>query len=280
MKHWTLDDIPWADFNPAAARPDLVALVKAASMVEYNGYDYARYLKEVFADDAEFQVAADEWAQEEVQHGQALRKWAELADPSFNFDKSFKAFTDGYKLPVNVAASVRGSRTGELIARCVVETGTSSYYTAIKESTDEPVLAAICGHIAADEFRHYKLFYTQLKRYLKKENIGVMKRLSIALGRITESEDDELAYAFYAAHDADRIGAYDRKTFSGRYMGCAAALYRKWHIERMSSMVLKAVGLTPNGLLARVFDVLAWNIMKLRTSMLGDYRRQVIEGNI
>jgi rubrerythrin len=278
MAHWSLQDIPWQDFNPAHARPDLVALVKAAAMVEYNGYDYARYLCEVFEGDEEFQQIAQVWAEEEVQHGKALRQWAELADPTFDFDKSFKAFTEGYKLPVNVKASVRGSRTGELISRCVVETGTSSYYTAIKESTDEPVLAAICGHIAADEFRHYKLFYTQLKRYLKKENVGVMKRLAIALGRITESEDDELAYAFFAAHDSDGKGTYDRKLYSNRYLGCASALYRKWHIERMTAMVLKAVGLTPNGVLGRVIDTMAWNVMKFRAAMLGSYKRQVMQG--
>src|ERR1700733_3009226 len=105
MSHWSLNDIAWNEFDPSKVRPDLVALVKAAAMVEYNGKDYARYLCEVFADDAEFQEAARYWADEEVQHGQALRKWAELADPSFNFDESFKAFTDGYKLPVGVNAS-------------------------------------------------------------------------------------------------------------------------------------------------------------------------------
>jgi len=55
---------------------------------------------------------------------------------------------------------VRGSRSGELIARCVVETGTSSYYTAIADATDEPLLKTYAGHIASDELRHYKLFYT------------------------------------------------------------------------------------------------------------------------
>src|ERR1700760_3451757 len=110
MAHWSLSDIPWHEFDASKARPDLVSLAKAASMVEYNGKDYARYLKEVFADDEEFSAVAKQWADEEVQHGQALRKWAELADPSFDFDRAFADFTTGYQLPQNVKGSVRGSR--------------------------------------------------------------------------------------------------------------------------------------------------------------------------
>ena len=50
-------------------------------MVERNGRDYARYLGGVFYDDPDFRKAAHYWAEEEVQHGDALAKWAELADP-------------------------------------------------------------------------------------------------------------------------------------------------------------------------------------------------------
>ena len=49
-----------------------------------------------------------------------------------------------------------------MIARCVVESGTSSYYSAIRDATEEPVLQEIAGRIAADEYRHYKLFYDTL----------------------------------------------------------------------------------------------------------------------
>src|ERR1700761_5123446 len=120
MGHWSLQDIAWESFDRSKVRPELVAVVKAGSMVEYNGYDYARYLCEVFHDDPEFCDVANHWAEEEVQHGAALRKWAEVADPAFDFEKIFAMFPTGYKLPLNVENSVRGSRTGELVARCIV----------------------------------------------------------------------------------------------------------------------------------------------------------------
>lgn len=261
MVHWTLDDISWQNFDRSKARADLISLAKAASMVEYNGGDYARYLCEVFSDDPEFQAIAREWAEEEVQHGAALRRWAELADPEFDFDASFSMFTTGYQLPQNVQQSVRGSCSGELIARCVVETGTSGYYAAIADSSDEPVLKEVCQHIAADELRHYKLFYTHLKRYLEKENIGRIRRLRIALSRITESEDDELAYAFFAAHGG---GDYDRASNIRNYLSLVYPLYQRSHVQRMIAMVFKAVGLKPQSRLARAADYTAWNLMQWR----------------
>lgn len=275
MKKWTLNDIAWNRFEANKARPDLVSLAKAASMVEFNGADYARYLCEVFHEDAEFKTLAEDWAVEEIQHGAALRRWAELADPSFNFDKSFKMFAEGYKLPQNVKQSVRGSRTGELIARCVVETGTSGYYAAIAESTDEPVLKEICLHIAADELRHYKLFYTYLKQYLVKENVSKAKRLSIAWGRIAESEDDELAYAFFAAHGGK--GDYDRKTCMQHYLSLVYPLYRRHHVQRMIAMTFKAVGLKPQSRLAKVADFAAWRAMQWRNKRLKSVRPDFAE---
>jgi rubrerythrin len=187
MKHWRLDDIAWDRFDPARLDPAVIPLVKAAAMVERNGTDYAVYLGRVFHDDPDFRQAANYWAEEEVQHGEALGRWAMLADPSWDYAAAFARYKAGYTLPLDAEASVRGSRTGELIARCMVETGTSSYYTALADATQEPVLQQICRHIAADEFRHFKLFYDHMRRYLRRENIGLLRRLRIALGRITES---------------------------------------------------------------------------------------------
>jgi hypothetical protein len=267
MSHWTLDDVPWQAFDPEKVDPETVRIVKAAGLVEFNGHEYVRYLCNVFADDPEFRVEAENWGLEEVQHGSALGRWAALADPSFDFDRAFKRFIDGYKLQTDVTASVRGSRAGELIARCIVETGTSSYYTALAEVTQEPVLKDICRKIAADELRHYKLFYTRLKSYLDRENLNSWGRLRIAIGRIAESEDDELAFAYYAAN-APESEAYDRKRWSRAYVSRAYAIYREHHVERGMAMVFKAAGLTPNTWLSRVATKFAWTTMRRRVKRL------------
>ncbi|HJQ58220.1 MAG TPA: ferritin-like domain-containing protein [Vineibacter sp.] len=267
MKNWTLDDIDWGAFNPAKVDGDLLKLVKAAALVERNGFDYATYLNNVFGDDPEFRAAVDVWAREEVQHGDALGRWAMLADPSFDFAAAFKAFTDGYKLPLDATTSIRGSRAGELMARCIVETGTSSYYSALRDAASEPVLKQICANIAADELRHYKLFYSHMRRWLERERLGKWGRLRIGLGRLHESEDDELAYAYYAAN-ASPGEAYDRATFAAAHARRAYAVYRPSHVQRGVAMVLKATGLAATGRLNDVLTRLAIGFLRWRSQRL------------
>jgi rubrerythrin len=266
MGHWTLDDIAWDRFEPGKVDDAILRIVKAASLVERNGSDYAQYLCKVFHDDAAFQVVARRWGDEEIQHGRALARWAVLADPTYDFDAAAARFTAGFRVDLDAASSVRGSRVGEMIARCVVETGTSSYYTALAEATGEPVLREICQRIAADEFRHYKLFYDTLKRYLAVEKLGLWGRLRVAAGRIAETDDDELAYAYYAANEP--TASYDRSRYSKAYARRAYAVYRPHHIERGIGMVFKAVGLKPNGRVCRWTTRTAWWVIRSRVARL------------
>jgi rubrerythrin len=262
MGYWTLDDIPWEKFDRSKVDPDLLRIVKAASLVEYDGEDYARYLCRVFHDDPEFQETARRWGGEEEQHGRALGRWAQLADPGYDLDAAFQRFKAGYDSALRADVSKRGSRAGEMIARCMVETGTSSYYTALAEAAEEPVLKAICQRIAADELRHYKLFYSTARRYIERERLGLWGRLKVALSRVAESDDDELAYAYYAANQL--AGPYDRRRHSRAYAARAYRIYRRHHVERGIAMILKAVGLSANGRLQRLASAAAWRFMRLR----------------
>ena len=266
MGSWSLDDIPWGRFDRSRLDPDIVAIVKAASLVEMNGRAYARHLCRVFADDPAFQKSARRWGEEETRHGQALGRWAELADPAFDFAAAFARFQAGYRLDFDRDTSRRGSRSGEMIARCIVETGTSSYYTALRDAVDEPVLRAICRYIAADEFRHYKLFYRQLLHCLEHQPIGRWRRVRIALGRVAEAQDDELAYAYYAANEAVR--PYDRRRHSRAYSRRALGLYRAPHIARAVKLFCKAVGLPATGSLAHLASGLAWAALRHRAARL------------
>ncbi len=263
MKHWRLEDVPWDRFDPSKVDPEVVPLVKAAAMVERNGIDYGAYLDGVFADDPDFQAAAARWAVEEVQHGDALGRWAMLADPTWDYEGCFERYRAGYKVQVGATASIRGSRSGELIARCMVETGTSTYYTALAESTAEPVLAGICKQIAADEFRHFKLFYDHMKRYLGRENINLARRLVIAAGRVGESEDDELAFAYHCGNESPEL-PYDHDRCIAGYMGHAMAFYRYRHLAHGVGMIFKAVGLPPRGRLSEVTARLFWQLVQHR----------------
>lgn len=263
MKHWRVEQVAWDRFDPSKVDAGLVPLVKAAAMVERNGDDYALYLKSVFKDDPDFQLAAENWAVEEVQHGEALGRWATLADPAWDFRAAFERYRESFKIDTTANASIRGSRTGELIARCMVETGTSSYYTALGEGTEEPVLKEVCRLIAADEYRHFKLFYDHMKRYLARENLSFVQRLRVAAGRIGESEDDELAYAFHCSNEAPGT-PYDHDRCIAGYMGRAMGYYRFRHVERGMGMIFKAIGLEPRGRLSDLAAKGAWRLLQWR----------------
>ncbi|GAN77908.1 ferritin-like domain-containing protein [Acidisphaera rubrifaciens] len=263
MKHWRLQDVAWDRFDPARVDPEVVPLVKAAAMVERNGTDYATYLRRVFHDDPDFSAAADNWAVEEVQHGDALGRWAGLADPGWDYEGCFARYRDGYRINLEADSSIRGSRTGELIARCMVETGTSSYYTALAEASSEPVLIQVCRLIAADEYRHFKLFYDHMRRYLARERISFVQRLRIAAGRVGESEDDELAFAFHCSNEPEGVAYAHERCIAG-YMARAMAFYRFGHIERAMGMTFKAVGLKPRGRLSDVSAQLFWRLLQRR----------------
>ena len=272
---WTLDDVRWDRFDPSKTTPRMVAAIKAAALVEMNAPDYVAYLKRVFKDAGpEVHAAIEQWGGEESQHGRALGRWAEMADPTYKVSEAFARFRAGYK-PEHFQngddASIRGSRRGEMIARCVVESGTSTYYTAIKDATEEPVLKEIAGRIAADEFRHYKLFFETLHAQ-DEPDLPLWKKLAVAAGRITESDDDEIAYAYYCANVPASETArtpYQRARYAKVAAGILNTIYRRHHIQKLVQMVAKAVGAAPQGPFAKLAGTVLWHFLRLRAGLTG-----------
>ncbi|HJT44510.1 MAG TPA: ferritin-like domain-containing protein [Rhizomicrobium sp.] len=269
---WTMDDVHWSLFDPSKVEPSLLAAVKAAALVEYNAPDYVTYLKRVFADTgADTLAAIEQWGREEAQHGRALGRWAEMADPRFKLEDALVRFRKGYT-PAHFidtgAGSVRGSRRGEMIARCVVESGTSSYYSAIRDASQEPVLQEIAGRIAADEYRHYKLFYDTLHAQAEPD-ISFWRKLWIALGRVRESDDDELAFSFYCANvppEKEAVTPYDRKKYSQAARQASMTVYHRKHIQKLVQMVIKVVGANPHGWLANLASALLWRRLSAKAA--------------
>ena len=266
MTGWSLNDISWDRFDASAVDADLLAVVKTAALVEANAADYVAYLSGVFAGDAEFLAAIGQWGVEEEQHGAALGRWAELADPGFDFARALADFRGGYRIALGVSQSVRGSRTGELVARQVVETGTSSFYSAIRDASAEPVLTQIAARIAADEFAHYRLFARHFARYQISAPLPLATRLHVAAARFNEAEDDELGWAWFAANvlPHDRAAIYASVTYTRAYARRALRLYRRPHVDNGIRMLLRAVKLRPSGWTFRLASTAMWQLLRLR----------------
>ena len=155
-----------------------------------------------------------------------------------------------------------------MIARCVVESGTSSYYSAIRDATDEPVLKEIAGRISADEYRHFKLFYETLHKQDEPE-MSFLRKLWVAFSRVRESNDDELAYAYYCANipkEQELARPYNRKLYSRLAAKTGMTIYRRRHIQKLVQMVAKAVGADPHGKLADWGEALLWRMMQKKAA--------------
>ena len=165
--------------------------------------------------------------------------------------------------------SVRGSRAGELVARCIVETGTSSYYAALGE-------AAARAGAASDLPAHRRRRDPPLQALLHAissaisrasgwaSGAGCASRSAASPNRRTTSSPSPIT------RRTSRALPYDRAPRGARL--CAARLcasMRRHHVERGIAMVFKAVGLKPNGRLNRVATGLAWWSLRRRAPAAG-----------
>jgi len=255
---WSLGDIAWSRLDHTKVNPHVLSALKTAALVEFNSPDYVSYLRNVFRGSPSIQCELERWGAEERQHGLALKKWVELVDPEFNFDKAVQEFKALYRVDTDVSESRRGSPAGEMLSRCVVESATSFFYTAIKDTTDEPCLKQICQFIARDEFAHYQLFLRIMEETGGRP--GWFRLFMIALQRVNELGDEELASAFYAAHfhNKEERPEFDAALFASVYESRAVKLYQKKHAYRMSSMIARALGVSPWGRLMKGLYPLIW----------------------
>src|SRR3990167_7194887 len=105
---WNLGDIAWSRLDRTKVNPHVLSALKTAALVEFNSPDYVSYLKNVFRDDHAIQRELERWGAEERQHGLALKKWVELVDPDFDFERAVQEFKALYRVDTDVSESKRG----------------------------------------------------------------------------------------------------------------------------------------------------------------------------
>lgn len=228
---WRVENIDFSsiDVQRTAANEDLMLLLCAASFVESGSDLYSHTLIDFFDGDDEFCAwLRDDWEAEELQHGRALKAYVCTVWPDFDWDASFADFFAEYSQTCSREALER-TRARELVARCVIETGTASLYRTIGLCTDEPVLTELAGRIHADEVHHYKVFYRNFKRYNQTERLGRYAVFRALLRRSLEirNEDEEIAM---------------RHVLAARYPGRALdPEFSARRIERVSQLVMRSL---------------------------------------
>lgn len=208
-ERWWFDSIDWHSIrSDIAAEPDvLFYLVGASAFIESASDRYTDNLIEQFAGDDEIiSWLKSDWLPEEMQHGRALLRYAQIVWPNFPWDDTYKSFLAEFSTHC-CSDELEPTQTREMASRCVVEMGTAVYYTTLSRITQDPVLATIAYRIAVDEIRHYKHFYRFFSRYQKTKPERFRDRFAALLNRLRmiDGQDSVIAVKhLYRARNPDR----------------------------------------------------------------------------
>ncbi len=251
---WSLEDTPYhaIERDRVSDNPLLLYIVATAAFVEITSDVYTRNLADFFRGDADVvDWLEHNWESEELGHGRALKRYIETAWPEFGWDDAYRNFLTEFLCFCSVD-QLAATRALEMVARCVVETGTAAFYRALAEMSPEPVLRAIAATISADEVRHYKHFYHFFLRYRAREQ---PRRAAVARtlwARIGEIDAEDAFYAFKHVYLACNPHAEFRKTDYAAFRARLRPLAVRHFPHRMASrMLLKPLGLSaPIGRLA------------------------------
>jgi len=245
---WTLDSLDWnaVQRTPQDARDALFYMVAAASFMEITTDRYTQNLIDRFRGDAEITGwLADHWLPEELQHGEALRRYVRTAWPEFDWDSVYERFTAEFA-PYCAGERLEPSCSREMASRCVVEMGTASFYTTLSRISAEPVLADLAHLIAADEVRHYKHFYRYFRRYQGAERTGrggIVAALWRRL-RMIDGEDNVIAvkHLYQARHPGQ---VFDRRAYKAIRRGSREAVRGHFPHRMCVGMLLRPLRLSP-----------------------------------
>jgi len=244
--NWSPGDIPYGTIDPSRVANDLYLfyMVAAASLVEINSDLYTRNLLEYFHGDTEISDwLVQHWQHEEIQHGEALKRYVNTVWPRFDWDRALHRFNADYARLCR-PERLGPTRTQELAARCVVETGTASLYTMLSRLSPEPVLAGLFSLIRNDEVWHYRYFYHFFLRYQRRETPGHFAVARTLWQRVREVENEDAYYAFkhvyLERHPARRFHEHAYRMFRRHYVSLARRYYP---YEMAVRMFVKPLGL-------------------------------------
>ncbi len=151
------------------------------------------------------------------------------------------------------------SRALEMVARCVVETGTATLYRAINELSSEPVLKQLTDNIRSDEVRHYKHFFRFFKKYNEVEGNGRLAVLGALARRVKEIKSET---------PRSRCGTRSRPAIpSGRetrrFSGSSARASMRWCGRNLSADMCVKMLLKPLDLPARISPGVHYPLAKI-----------------
>lgn len=239
---WRLDDIDLDAIDTERVRNDepLLLLLAASSFVEAASAVYSRNLLEHFAGDENISVwLAGRWEHEELQHGRALRAYIAKAWPGFRWERAYRAFFPDYtgRCTREELEPLCGL---ELVARCVVETGTATLYRSIHNYACDPVLRTITANISSDEVHHYRQFFQYFARYQITEQHSRYQILGALLRRAAELRASDMSCGLrHAFAEWYGVAARPSPPFQEMKARVAALVRQHFPFELAAKMAVK-----------------------------------------
>lgn len=241
--HWRIEDIAFHEIDRSELDGDerLFYMVASASFIEMAADVYSGNLVEHYQDNPEaVEWLSGKWRHEEVQHGVALREYVKRAWPEFDWNSAYQGFFHDYSAACT-KEELETSAALELAARCVVEMGTSTYYTMLSNYASEPVLKQLADRIKRDEVSHYRGFRRIFEVYNGQERPGRLRLIRTLIKRFAEAESDDAYYAFkhvYRLRHPDC--AFRREDFEG-FMSELNPIMQRHYPYKMAVRMLLAM---------------------------------------
>lgn len=243
---WSIEDIRYERLEPGffSSEHELFKLVASASFIEITSDLYTSNLIDYFRQDEEVVAwLKDAWETEELQHGAALKRYVQTMWPHFDWDAAYRTFLELYG-PLCSMEQLAATRTLEMAARCVVESGTAAFYRMLSNVTQEPVLKDLAARISADEIGHYKRFLRYFNRYNAVERPGRAAILRSLWSRVAEVDDEDAYCAFKAISLTSNPGvAFRRQEYEVWRNGVVQLMKHHMPHEMAIKMLLKPLGM-------------------------------------
>lgn len=199
---WSIADLGLDTIDVNLVQDDefLLLTLVSASFVEILADIYNGNMMEQFTGDAELvNWLQEDWQREESMHGEALKAYVHTVWPAFNWERAHRAFYSDYQRLCTIE-QLESDAALELMARCVVETGTSTLYRALKSYVREPVLEALLNRIMQDEFSHYSKFRRHFLYYNSQVQLGAGAVSAVIWRRLREVHNQDAYIAFKYAY--------------------------------------------------------------------------------
>jgi len=253
MARWNYEEIDYdsIDIDKVKNNNFLFKVITIASFIEITSDLYEKNLLEFYKGDKDIcDWLENTWEPEEIQHGKSLKKYVNTIWKDFNWNNAYKNFRNEYGKLCTID-EFQPSRAKEMLARMVVETGTSTFYRAVHsyaKEIDEPILAEIAHNIHKDEVYHYDVFDRGFEKYNKEERLGRTDITKVIYNRLKmiNDEDVSIAHKHIAPNESFDDFKIKTKEFAKKYYPYKMAvkmlmhpLHLNRHIENATASSIK-----------------------------------------